>query len=169
MMIKEIHLAGGCFWGLQKYLANIPGVTGTEAGYANGKTENPSYEEVCRNDTGHAETVRVCYDSSVLPLGALLKRFFEAIDPAAVNRQGGDIGTQYRTGIYYTDDGDREIIQKELTTLQSLVKGAVAVEMKPLFQYTKAEDYHQSYLDKNPGGYCHISLKKIADAARPLS
>lgn len=167
-MIKEIYLAGGCFWGLQKYLANIPGVTETEVGYANGKTENPSYEEVCRDNTGHAETVRIHYDDSILQLRILLKRFFNAIDPTAVDRQGGDSGTQYRTGIYYTDIGDREIIQGELNALQQRIPGTVAVEAKPLLQYARAEDYHQEYLDKNPGGYCHISPKKIAEAAQPL-
>lgn len=167
--MKEIYLAGGCFWGLQKYLANIPGVTETETGYANGKTENPSYEEVCRNNTGHAETVRIRYDSDILPLGTLLKRFFRAIDPTAVNRQGPDTGSQYRTGIYYTDSGDLETIQAELAALQEHTEGSVAVEAKPLLQYAKAEEYHQDYLDKNPGSYCHISPQKIAEAALPLT
>lgn len=168
-MIKEIYLAGGCFWGLEKYLGNIPGVTETEVGYANGKTENPSYEEVCNNDTGHAETVRICYDSDVLQLHILLQRFFSAINPTAVNRQGGDSGSQYRTGIYYTDDGDRRVIEEELDALQARTEGRIAVEAKPLLQYAKAEEYHQDYLDKNPGGYCHISPQKIVEAAKPLA
>ncbi|HPD02026.1 MAG TPA: peptide-methionine (S)-S-oxide reductase MsrA, partial [Clostridia bacterium] len=98
--MREIYLAGGCFWGTEKYLSQIFGTVSTEVGYANGKTENPTYQEVCYNDTGHAETVRVVYDPSRISLNFLLELFFESIDPISVNRQGNDVGTQYRTGIY---------------------------------------------------------------------
>jgi peptide methionine sulfoxide reductase msrA/msrB len=154
--MKTIYLAGGCFWGAEKYLSLIPGVIKTATGYANGRTANPSYEEVCRKDTGHAETVRVEYDGDTLTLSALLDLFYEAIDPVSVNRQGHDTGTQYRTGIYYTDEGDAAIIRDSIAVLQKRLAEPVAVEIKLLENYYPAEEYHQKYLDKNPGGYCHI-------------
>lgn len=165
--MAEIYFAGGCFWGAEKYLASIPGVLKTEVGYANGKTENPTYEEVCRRNTGHAETVRVSYDPAVLPLGFLLTLYYEAIDPTSINRQGGDAGSQYRTGIYYTNEADRPVIEASLAQLQERCEKPVAIESKPLENYSAAEEYHQKYLDKNPGGYCHLSpdtFKKAAGA-----
>jgi methionine-S-sulfoxide reductase len=154
--VKRIYLAGGCFWGTEKYLAIIPGVIATNAGYANGRTVNPSYEEVCRNNTGHAETVRVDYDPAVLTLPFLLDLFYDAIDPTSLNRQGRDSGTQYRTGIYYTDEEDRTVILNSIAALQTKYDKPIAVEVQPLENYYPAEEYHQKYLDKNPGGYCHI-------------
>ncbi|MFA9381264.1 MAG: peptide-methionine (S)-S-oxide reductase MsrA, partial [Acetanaerobacterium sp.] len=155
-MKREIHLAGGCFWGLEEYLANLPGVLETEAGYANGRTGHPSYEQVCHEDTGHAETVRVVYDADKLGLAFLLERYFEVIDPTARNRQGGDAGRQYRTGIYYTDAEDQAIAQRALDALQQGYPKPVAIELMPLNNYCRAEEYHQRYLRKNPHGYCHI-------------
>ena len=155
-MIKEIYLAGGCFWGIEKYLAMIKGVVSTQVGYANGNTENPSYEEVCRKGTGHAETVKVSYDSAQVSLDRILELFYSAIDPTAKNKQGNDIGTQYRTGIYYSDDQDQAVIQSSLRKLQLSYDQPIAVEALPLENYYSAEEYHQKYLDKNPGGYCHI-------------
>jgi len=160
-----IYLAGGCFWGMEKYLRSIRGVLSTEVGYANGKTENPTYEEVCHNDTGHAETVKVDYDENVLPLSFLLELYFDAIDPTSVNRQGGDVGTQYRTGIYYVDEGDLPIIRRVVERLQKRCESPIATEVKPLENFYPAEEYHQKYLDKNPGGYCHIGLDKFKKAA----
>jgi methionine-R-sulfoxide reductase/methionine-S-sulfoxide reductase len=154
---KEIYLAGGCFWGMEKYLANIPGVIKTETGYANGKTENPTYEEVCRHDTGHAEAVHLVYDASVISLQGLLHLFYKVIDPTSLNRQGNDMGTQYRTGIYYTDRDDLPVIERSLELLQQENKKPVVIEARPLDNYYPAEEYHQKYLDKNPGGYCHIN------------
>lgn len=165
--MAELYLAGGCFWGMEKYLASIRGVLSTQAGYANGRTENPSYEEVCHNDTGHAETVRVSYDPEVLPLAFLLELYFEAIDPTSLNRQGGDRGVQYRTGIYYAEERDLPIIQDAIKRLQKGLTKPVAIEVGPLVNFCPAEEYHQKYLDKNPGGYCHISpvqFKKAAEA-----
>ncbi|HWQ78859.1 MAG TPA: peptide-methionine (S)-S-oxide reductase MsrA, partial [Anaerovoracaceae bacterium] len=153
---KEIYLAGGCFWGLEKYLHNIPGVIKTEVGYSNGKTERPTYEEVCRHDTGHAETVRLIYDASQISLAGLLRLFYKVIDPTSLNRQGNDVGSQYRTGIYYTDEDDLPVIRRSLELLQKDYKKPVAVETLPLANYWPAEEYHQDYLEKNPGGYCHI-------------
>ncbi len=163
--MAEIYLAGGCFWGMEKYVASVRGVMETAVGYANGKTENPTYEEVCRRDTGHAETVRVAYDPAIVPLEFLLALYFEAIDPTAVNRQGNDVGTQYRTGIYYTDGGDLPVIQRAVGELQERCERPVAVEVAPLENFYPAEEYHQKYLDKNPDGYCHIPPAKFKKAA----
>ena len=161
---KVIYLAGGCFWGAEKYLSQIKGVLKTEVGYANGKTANPSYEEVCHKNTGHAETVKVLYDPGKLRLAFLLDLFYESIDPTTVNRQGGDRGTQYRTGIYYVDAADREVIEKSIAELQKRFKKPIAIEVLPLSNYYTAEEYHQKYLDKNPNGYCHIGWDKFERA-----
>ena len=154
-MLKTIYLAGGCFWGCQKYFDLIPGVAETEVGYANGPTENPTYETVCR-ESGHAETVRVAYDPDALPLRALLDAYFKVIDPVSVNRQGHDEGIQYRTGIYFTDEADLPIIREALSGLSKNYAQPLAVECLPLQNFYPAEEYHQKYLEKNPGGYCHI-------------
>ncbi len=163
---KEIYLAGGCFWGTEKYIASISGVVETEVGYANGNTEKPTYEQVCHHHTGHAETVKVVYDPGKLPLPFLLELYYDSIDPTSVNRQGGDKGTQYRTGVYYVHAEDESVIRDSLNKLQARLKEPVAVELKPLDNYYPAEEYHQKYLDKNPNGYCHIGRDKIAMAAQ---
>lgn len=156
--IREIYLAGGCFWGVEAYLARVRGVFKTEVGYANGHTSNPSYEDVCGKNTGHAETVRLKYAPEILPLEKLLEAYFSIIDPCSVNRQGGDFGTQYRTGIYYVSDGDFELINNFLSAEQTRHEKPIAVELKPLENYYPAEEYHQKYLEKNPNGYCHIQF-----------
>lgn len=163
--MAEIYLAGGCFWGVEKYLASVNGVTDAESGYANGVTESPTYKEVCTGRTGYTETVRVEYDPSVAPLEFLLELFYKAIDPTSVNRQGNDVGTQYRSGIYYVDPADGPIIERSLARLQEKYDRPIAVEAQPLASYTKAEDYHQDYLDKTPGGYCHINPRLFQEAA----
>ncbi len=163
-MIKEIYLAGGCFWGTEMYLKNIKGVLNTEVGYANGDTENPSYEQVCYDKTGHAETVKVEYNDEEISLSFLLSLYYDIINPTNVNRQGGDVGLQYRTGIYYTDENDEEEINKSIQKLQRKYKKKIAIEVKPLLNYYKAEQYHQKYLDKNPNGYCHINAEKFENA-----
>lgn len=160
MNIKEIYLAGGCFWGVEAYFERIKGVIDVQSGYANGKTENPKYEDVVYRATGHAETVCVTYDSDKINLETLLQYYFRIIDSTSINKQGNDIGTQYRTGIYYTDEKDREIIQKELDDLQKGYNRKIVVENKKLENFYLAEDYHQDYLKKNPNGYCHIDLSK---------
>lgn len=164
MMKQEIYLAGGCFWGLEEYLANLEGVLQTEVGYANGRTQNPTYEQVCRENTGHAEAVRVVYDPQRIRLAFLLERYFEVIDPCAVNRQGGDTGTQYRTGIYYTDQASKQTAREALNALAARTGRRVAVELLPLENYCRAEEYHQKYLQKNPGGYCHIPSAQFEQA-----
>lgn len=161
---KEIYLAGGCFWGTEKYLSNITGIVATDVGYANGNTVNPTYQEVCHNNTGHAETVRVYYDPSQIRLEFILSLYYEVINPTSVNRQGGDIGSQYRTGIYYVDETDKLLIQKSIEELQSNHDKPIAIEVLPLRNYYLAEEYHQKYLDKNPNGYCHIHKEKFDEA-----
>lgn len=159
--IKEIYFAGGCFWGTQAYFDRVPGVVKTDVGYANGKTKNPSYKEL--SHTGHAETVRVVYDKSIVGLKTLLKHFFNIIDPTLMNRQGGDVGIQYRTGIYYVDDADLETINAWVRMEQRKYKEPIVTEIMKLDNYYLAEDYHQNYLDNNPGGYCHIDMRKVKE------
>ncbi|WMJ83691.1 peptide-methionine (R)-S-oxide reductase MsrB [Oscillospiraceae bacterium LTW-04] len=167
-MSSEIYLAGGCFWGMEKYLAAINGVQATKVGYANGNTENPTYDEVCHQNTGHSETVYVIYDAKILPLEFLLELYYQAIDPVSYNRQGGDIGAQYRTGIYYVNEEERSVIENSITRLQSRYSKPIAIEVMPLRNFTPAEEYHQNYLNKNPGGYCHIGKDQFEKAAKAL-
>jgi|LSQX01.2.fsa_nt_gb peptide methionine sulfoxide reductase msrA/msrB len=166
--IKEIYLAGGCFWGTEKYLSLVKGIVDTEVGYANGRTENPSYEDVCRKETGHAEAVKVLYNPEEVSLNFILRLYYDVIDPLAVNRQGNDVGSQYRTGIYYVDEQDREIIVDSIGELQKSFDKPVAIEVIPLQNYFRAEEYHQGYLDKNPNGYCHIGTEKFMKAERAM-
>ena len=157
-MAKEIYLAGGCFWGTEHYFKQIRGVISTEVGYANGATSNPSYEEVYTDTTGHAETVHIVYDEEVVSLELLIKMFFSSIDPTSLNQQGGDCGTRYRTGIYYTDKEDLPTIERIYNAVAEELDEPIAVELCPLESFYPAEEYHQDYLDKNPAGYCHIPM-----------
>lgn len=152
---KTIYLAGGCFWGVEGYFQRINGVVNTETGYANGKTNDTDYEHI--GITDHAETVKVEYDRSKISLEEILLHYFRIIDPTSVNKQGNDIGRQYRTGIYYEKDEDEEIIKKVMD-FESKKYGKLAVENQKLKNFVLAEEYHQDYLDKNPNGYCHINL-----------
>lgn len=156
--MEEIYFAGGCFWGTQHYLKQIRGVVGTEAGYANGETENPTYKHVYTDTTGYAETVRVLYDPAVISLQQLVELYFHSVDPTLLNRQGGDVGTRYRTGIYYTSPGDLSVIQAVYDKVAAEYDIPLVVELQPLMNFYPAEEYHQDYLDKNPEGYCHIPL-----------
>ncbi len=166
---REIYLAGGCFWGAEHFFKMIEGVVATEVGYANGISSNPTYEDVCTDKTGFAETVRVVYDPKVVGLRFLLQMYFQAIDPVSVNQQGHDVGTQYRTGIYYTDHADVRIIEEVYSAEQAKCADPFAVEKQPLENFYKAEEYHQDYLDKNPDGYCHLPLQlfEFARKAKP--
>ena len=152
---RTIYLAGGCFWGLQKFIDQFAGVISTEVGYANGPDRAPTYEDVCRS-SGHAETVKVVYDEDRISLEKLLDYYFMVIDPVSVNRQGNDCGVQYRTGIFYTDDAQLTTIRQVFDREQQKVGQSLAVLVEPLKNFFSAEEYHQKYLDKNPGGYCHI-------------
>lgn len=153
--MKEIYLAGGCFWGLQKFIDQFEGVMETEVGYANGPDKAPTYEEVCRS-SGHAETVRIVYDESAISLAELLDYYFMVIDPLSVNRQGADMGVQYRTGIYYTEEEQLAEISPVMERETEKAGQELAVVVEPLKNFFSAEEYHQKYLEKNPGGYCHI-------------
>lgn len=156
---KEIYLAGGCFWGTEHFMKSVRGVIETTVGYANGITDAPNYQAVCTGETRYAETVRVRYNPEKVDLSTLLKVFVLTIDPTSLNAQGGDHGTQYRTGIYYTDTAERPMITAFLAELQKKYAAPIVIEREPLQNFFPAEDYHQNYLTKNPGGYCHISPK----------
>lgn len=160
--MKTIYLAGGCYWGVQKYCDNISGVAATEVGFANGFVEAPSYDQVKHTETGHAETVRVTYDETQLPLDCLLRLFFRIIDPTLLDQQGHDIGHQYRTGVYWQDADDEAIVRAELAKLAANYTQPLVVEAQLLDCFYPAEEYHQKYLDKNPGGYCHVPFADIA-------
>ena len=154
-MADTIYLAGGCFWGLQKYFDLFSGVLRTEVGYANGPDFAPSYQEVCAS-SGHAETVLVEYDEKTIGLEKLLDFYFMVIDPLSRNRQGMDTGVQYRTGVFYTDEAQLPAIKKVFAREEEKAGQKLAVLLEPLKNFFSAEEYHQKYLEKNPGGYCHI-------------
>ena len=156
--MKEIYLAGGCFWGVEEYFSRIEGVVDTDVGYANGRRENPTYEQVCTGTTGHAETTYLKYDEGVVTLEFLLEKFFKIINPTLLNRQGGDIGNQYRTGIYYLDEEDIPVIKEIMDQVGEKYREPIVTELEPLRSYFSAEEYHQDYLKKNPGGYCHVDM-----------
>ncbi len=154
--IKEIYLAGGCFWGLEEYFSRINGVQDVTVGYANGRVKTTNYSLI--HSTGHAETVHISYDSNVISLREILLYYFRVIDPTSVNKQGNDTGEQYRTGIYYTSEKDLETIKSVIDEKEKEINKKVAVQVEPLKHYVLAEEYHQDYLKKNPNGYCHIDV-----------
>lgn len=168
--IKEIYFAGGCFWGTEHLFQQVRGVVSTEVGYANGKIKNPTYEQVISHTTGFTETVKVKYDAAQVDLKLLIDLYFKSIDPTTLNRQGNDIGDNYRSGIYYSDKETEATVKAEVQKLAKNYKKPVVVETINLKNFYKAEDYHQDYLDKNPGGYCHIEpgLFEEARNANPL-
>lgn len=166
--MKEIYFAGGCFWGTEHFFKQIKGVVNTEVGFANGTTDNPTYQEVYTDKTGYAETVHVTYNPEVVSLELLLRMFFKAIDPTSLNQQGHDVGTRYRTGIYYIDEADLSIIESIYAEEQNQYAETFVVEKKPLENFYTAEEYHQDYLDKNPDGYCHLPLA-LFEYARKMS
>lgn len=158
MNTKEIYLAGGCFWGVEAYFKKINGVTSTSVGYANGKTEETTYHTI--NSTGHSEAVKVTFDQGTVKLTQILEHYFAIIDPTSKNKQGNDIGTQYRTGIYYLKEEDKIVAERFVNSQQKFYKEKIRVEVLPLTNYVPGEEYHQNYLTKNPGGYCHINISK---------
>lgn len=160
---RDIYLAGGCFWGVEEYFSRIPGVVDTEVGYANGTTVSPSYQDVCTDTTGHAETVHVRYDPASVSLETVLEHYFMIIDPLSLNRQGADVGTQYRTGVFYVDEEARDIARSVFAREQLRYQAPMVVELEPLTSFYAAEEQHQDYLKKNPGGYCHVSFDSLAD------
>lgn len=159
--MKKIVLAAGCFWGVEAYFSKVKGVINTKVGYANGDTENPTYDEVCNMNTGHAEACYIEYDENEISLRELLTRFWKIVDPTVKNRQGPDRGAQYRTGIYYLEEKDLPIIKESLKEEQKKYKKDIVTEVEPLDNFYVAEEYHQNYLEKNPNGYCHIDLSQM--------
>lgn len=172
--VKDIWFAAGCFWGAQKFFKRIEGVEFTEVGFCNGWLENPTYRQVYTDTTGHAECVHVRYNPAMVTLERLTELFFRIIDPLSLNRQGEDEGTRYRTGVYYRDDADVPVLEKVFSCVRTrLGVSSMPVELIPLQSFYTAEEYHQDYLDKNPGGYCHINAElfnELRDHAnlRPL-
>ena len=162
--MKTIYLAGGCFWGTEHFFSLVNGVLKTNTGYANGTKENPTYEEVCSQQYNFAETVEIIYDENIVSLSTLLDKYFLTINPTSINKQGGDIGLQYRTGIYYIDEKDKIISQDKLDILQSNYNEKIQIELEKLKNFYLAEDYHQNYLDKHPKGYCHIPKSVFSKA-----
>ena len=159
-MEKIIYLAGGCFWGVQEYYSRLKGVLSTTSGYANGKKENPTYQEVRSEIFEHAETVKIIYDKEIISLEKLLEHFLRFVDPYSFNQQGEDKGIQYRSGVYYVDREDEAIIKNYFS---KHLKENYAIEVKPLSNFYLAEEYHQDYLKKNVNGYCHVNLNLIKE------
>jgi len=165
MFVKQqvIYLAGGCFWGVEAFISRLKGVNQTEVGYANGRDLAPTYEKVCTGRTGHAECVKVTYNPKIISLEEILENFFKIIDPYVLNRQGPDIGTQYRTGIYWQENSQKTIVLKFLSAKQKLSSKRIRTEAHAIGSFYPAEEYHQKYLEKNPQGYCHVDLNLIDD------
>ncbi|MBR2558116.1 MAG: peptide-methionine (S)-S-oxide reductase MsrA [Methanobrevibacter sp.] len=161
--LQVIYLAGGCFWGVEAFISRLKGVNQTEVGYANGGDLAPTYEKVCTGKTGHAETVKATYNPKIITLEEILENFFKIIDPYVLNRQGPDIGSQYRTGIYWQEESQKNIVLKFLSEKQRQSDKRILVEAHQIGNFYPAEDYHQKYLEKNPEGYCHIDLNLIDD------
>lgn len=169
-MEQHIYLAAGCFWGAEHFFKQMDGVLSTEVGFANGHTDNPTYQQVYTDTTGYAETVHICFDPLRISLLFLLQMYFKAIDPTSLNQQGEDRGTRYRTGIYYTNPDDRPFISHAMALEAARHSKPLQVEVEPLAVFYRAEDYHQNYLDVNPDGYCHlpVALFDYAREARDL-
>lgn len=159
--LEDIWFAGGCFWGVEAYMARVYGVYDVTSGYANGNTENPTYDDVTRRDSGHAETVHVRYDPERVDLEKLLSHYFTIIDPTLLNQQGNDRGEQYRTGVYYEDETARAIIEQAIAAEKDKYDEPIVTEVEPLEHYYLAEEYHQDYLEKNPNGYCHVEFDSL--------
>ncbi len=166
MSTREIVLAGGCFWGTEAYLRRVPGVVATECGYANSQVASPTYDMVCTGVTGAAEAVRVRFDDNIVSLPLLLEAFLNAIDPTSLNRQGHDVGTQYRSGMYWTNPSDEAVVRVVLEAAQAKNVRPVVVEAKALENFAPAEAGHQRYLEKHPSGYCHVDLRSADEFVR---
>ena len=160
---EVIYLAGGCFWGVEAFISRLKGVNNTEVGYANGRDLAPTYEKVCTGRTGHAETVKATYNPKIITLNEILENFFKIIDPYSLNRQGSDIGTQYRTGIYWQENSQKDTVLNFLKEKQRQSTKRIVVEAHAIGSFYPAEAYHQKYLERNPQGYCHVDLNLIDD------
>jgi methionine-S-sulfoxide reductase len=156
--MQTIYLAGGCFWGIEAYFQKIQGVIDTEVGYAGGDTKNPTYQQVCTGRTGHAETLELEFDENVISLENILLHFERIHEPTSLNKQGNDIGSQYRSAIFYTSEDQKQAALEWKDQANGRYPDEIVTEIAPLQEFYPAEDYHQDYLEKNPGGYCHINL-----------
>lgn len=155
-MTEEAIFAAGCFWGVEAAFLRVQGVLDVESGYTGGKRENPTYEQVCSGATGHAEAVRITFDPEQVTYEALVQKFFALHDPTQVDRQGPDIGTQYRSGIFYRTPAQRETAERVRDDVQRSVTLPVATEITPASTFWRAEEYHQRYFEKHPNAVCHI-------------
>lgn len=163
MSSSSIVFGGGCFWGVQAAFDLLSGVIQTEVGYCGGETHNPTYEEVCRKNTGHIEVVKVTYDENTIRLGDLLELFFRIHNPTQTNGQGNDIGPQYMSAVFYNDESDFSEINKFIEKWQKEMTAPIITSVQKLDVFYTAEQYHQKYLDKNPMGYCHINMTKVKE------
>lgn len=165
--MKRIVLAGGCFWGVEAYMRRVDGVVGVTVGYANGRTPHPTYQQVKMGGTGYAEACAIEYDPGVISLRTLLRHFLRIIDPTTLNRQGGDMGSQYRTAIFY-GTGSEEALARELLALEPKKwDDPIVTAVEPLVNFYPAEEYHQDYLTKNPCGYCHVNMYLLDEPLPP--
>jgi peptide-methionine (S)-S-oxide reductase len=164
--MKKIVLAGGCFWGVEEYYRRLKGVGETRVGYAQGRKVNPTYQEVCSGLTMHAEVVEIHYDETVIPFVKILEHLFRICDPTSLNRQGNDIGTQYRAGIYPDTQEDLDFAKQYIKERQSEYTQPIVLEVEILRDFYDAETYHQKYLVKNPSGYCHVNMNLIKPEER---
>jgi methionine-S-sulfoxide reductase len=164
--MKKIVIGGGCFWGVEEYYRRLKGIEATRVGYAQGVTENPSYQDVCTGKTKHAEVVELIYDENVITLTKILEHLFRFIDPTSLNKQGHDIGTQYRVGVYYEDSDDEPLIKAYIASRQPEYKSPIVLEVHQTGIFYDAETYHQKYLIKNPSGYCHVNMNLIKKEER---
>jgi peptide-methionine (S)-S-oxide reductase len=164
--MKRIVIAGGCFWGVEAYYKLLKGVINTSVGYTNGNINNPKYEDLIQKRATHAEAVEIVYDEEVITLDTILEHMFRFIDPTSLNKQGGDIGIQYRTGVYYDTLEDKEIIDNFINKKNKEYNNQIKIEVLKESDYSIAEDYHQDYLDKNPAGYCHVNLNLVKQTER---
>ena len=158
--IEKMILAGGCFWGVEAFFAKFKGIKATRVGYMDGEKDNPTYEEVCSNSK-HSEVVEVTFDPSEISFVEVLKYFFLIIDPTSLNKQGNDVGVQYRTAIYYLDDKQKQIALDFIAKKQKDYDQPIVVEVTAASTFWEAEKYHQQYLAKNPTGYCHLNLPQL--------
>jgi len=159
---QVITLGGGCFWCLEAVYELVDGVTAVESGYCNGAVANPSYEQVCSGTTGHAEVVRVTFDADRIALHEVLEIFFNIHDATSLNRQGNDIGTQYRSGIYFHDAAQEAVVREVVAQANAALEGRVVTEVAPLANYSRAEAYHQQYLHTHPNGYCGLGGTNVS-------
>jgi peptide-methionine (S)-S-oxide reductase len=156
---QKATFAAGCFWGVQEAFRDLPGITSTTSGYTGGTLENPTYEQVCTGTTGHAETVNIAFDQDLINYTRLLKKFWEIHNPTQKNRQGNDVGSQYRSAIFYHSEEQKRAAQESKAEEQKKYQNPIVTEITTAQKFHKAEKYHQNYLQKNPRGYCHTNLQ----------